>query len=295
MPSTLPWVNKISPQVPIHERRVDELGKLSTVFETARTHHSLESLGTEALFQRPDHRVQKLDPRRCFITNPESVDVDFYALILERAPQARVLFLQADEPHLTTEHVETVEVPVPGECDSQHERLCVLGVVPDPAETGFSGNIRGIQFTMDFIPLKGEVLLCNKTREVLFLESMPNKLAVSKVLPTELAVVYPLPGYWQLRGNSATIKFFIRSSRDRAFITGPARKRPIDQTLPSTIKIKYVTGTALTGVTQDPVIQDEKTTCRLLHAWDGAHLGRSQTVNMVDGVAIPILRLKKTL
>lgn len=103
--------------------------------------------------------------------------------MLGQAPQARVLFLQADEPHLTTEHVETFQVPVPGECDNQPARLGVVGVVANPAETGFSANIRGVQFTMDFIPLKDEVLLCNKTREVLFLESIPNKLVEPKVPP----------------------------------------------------------------------------------------------------------------
>lgn len=284
MPSTLSWANKISTQVPIHEGGPDELGTLSTIFETARTHHSLETQGSEALLQTPEHRVQELDQRPHVISSSQSVDVDLHSLMLGQAPQARVLFLQADKPHLTTKHVETIQVPVPGEHNDQSERLGVLGVVPNPAETGFSGNIRGIQFTMDFTPLTDEVLLCNQTREVLFLESMPNKLAVSEILPNGFAVVYSLPGYWQLRGNLATIKFLVRPPRDRAFITEIARKRPIDQTFPSLKKAKYVTETALTGATEDPAIHDQKMTSRFLHPWDGAHLGRGQIVNMVDGV-----------
>lgn len=85
MPSTLPWVNEISPmpsilscinkistQIRIHERVAGELGTLSTVFKTARTHHSLEAEGTEAHFQTPDHRVQKLDHHRRFVPSSES-------------------------------------------------------------------------------------------------------------------------------------------------------------------------------------------------------------------------------
>lgn len=269
MPSTLPWVNQPSAQ----EQAADKPGPLSPVLETARTPHSL--------VQKPGSRGTETtsDHRSCHVTSStssaDSVEFDIHAISLGQASRARVLFLQAEKPHFGTRHVETFPHPIHGQSAGFH------AVVPGPADTGFAAIIRGIRFTMDFVPLKDDVLLRNHSQKELLLESMPNKLVV-KTIPVGRnghAIVHPLPGYWQLSDNLATFKFLVRPSPTRAVITETAMKRTIE-----TLTDEHVTGSALAKIAECPAIHAQKITSRLLDDWTGAELGQGQTVNMVDSV-----------
>lgn len=228
--------------------------------------------------------VPELGP--CRDASPEKMGLN--QLVLEKAPQLRILFQQPEhgvQVTLTAEQSEEFEVGAP---DTEHEtKTKVLGAMQSRAGVSCSYEARRIKATIFFIPGKDDVLFRNETDDLLFLKSIPNGLDIREILPRQYVLVYP--GFWQLRDDETTVEFLLRSRRYGLLKTDEAVKRSAGQSALSSKRPKRSVGAAgaasiervIQNQVQKTMIRSSPVDIDLLHT---IGLGKNQTLNVVDSV-----------
>ncbi|KAH8757902.1 kinase-like domain-containing protein [Diaporthe sp. PMI_573] len=254
-------------------------------FRTGDTDGAETNAFNESHFDRLQQQGIKLGvqpqddmPDRCHDAIPQKIPL--HQLVLERAPQLRVLFQQPEgDTHITLAAEQPAEVhfEAPGEPN-------VLGAMQSRADISWSCSARRIKITMFPIPWKEDVLIKNETNNSLFLEYGPDGLDAFEIRPRQYGVIYP--GSWQLRDDKTTLEFLLRPRRYRLLLKDQVTKRATEHPIPSSKRSKPSSGVVLREATESPLLQDRTTTVRPavvdVDVLVSSGFGENQTLNMVN-------------